>query len=93
MFFDVSEKDLKLCSSELLSCVGEAELKKIISNVGLLPEEETIMIRHYGVERATVPVICKDLCISESTYKRYRRSCITKIIRYLRQDGVLTDEK
>lgn len=97
MYFDVSDAEIKDFSTELKDCVCESQLRVLIQKAGLLHEEEEILIRHYGTKRDTIENICVDLCISKSTYKRYRRSSIVKLLNYLRLQTLIkrgnNDEK
>ena len=63
--------------------VGHIELIKSLENVGLSSEEEIIVLSRYGKEKLDVLSICSRMGISESTYKKIRRTALNKIVRYL----------
>ena len=83
MFFEVNEDKIKQLQKELKENVGHTELVELLANVGLSLEEETIVLSRYGKEKLDVLSICSKMGISESTYKRIRRTALNKIVRYL----------
>ena len=78
------DKDkIKQLQKELKENVGYIELIKLLENVGLSSEEEIIVLSRYGKEKLDVLSICNRMGISESTYKKIRRTALNKIVRYL----------
>lgn len=83
MLFKEDKDKIKQLQKELKENVGHIELIKLIENVGLSSEEEIIVLSRYGKEKSDVLSICNRMGISESTYKKIRRTALNKIVRYL----------
>ena len=83
MLFKEDKDKIKQLQKELKENVGHIELIKLIENVGLSLEEEIIVLSRYGKEKLDVLSICNRMGISESTYKKIRRTALNKIVRYL----------
>ena len=83
MLFKEDKDKIKQLQKELKENVGHIELIKLIENVGLSSEEEIIVLSRYGKEKLDVLSICNRMGISESTYKKIRRTALNKIVRYL----------
>lgn len=83
MFFEVNKDKIKQLQKELKENVGYIELIKLLENVGLSSEEEIIVLNRYGKEKLDVLSICRKMGISESAYKKIRRTALNKIVRYL----------
>ena len=83
MFFEVNKDKIKQLQKELKENVGHIELIKLLENVGLSSEEEIIVLSRYDKEKLDVLSICSKMGISESTYKKIRRTALNKIVRYL----------
>ena len=83
MLFKEDKDKIKQLQKELKENVGHIELIKLIENVRLSSEEEIIVLSRYGKEKLDVLSICNRMGISESTYKKIRRTALNKIVRYL----------
>ena len=83
MLFKEDKDKIKQLQKELKENVGHIELIKSLENVGLSSEEEIIVLSRYGKEKLDVLSICSKMGISESTYKKIRRTALNKIVRYL----------